>query len=665
MKSFTVSKKVLPEIADTPMVVEDLLGFHNAVASKFIDIWAEGEENEQRFMGNNWLPELRKEIEGQGRNAYSIPIAQAKVRHISSAFRQVRTSHKVEAKSDPADEPKAQIAQLRLRDIEKRSVGKFTDVDVFDSGVAIKYGVKKIDIDDRDGIEKVVSKVWDYRNFVWDLNSTTYDYKESAMWCAEVEQVTKSYLRQKYPNAPERYWGTEQIGSFSGRDKISYFVRKSLHEDNEYDLLSLFTHYHKVTKDFYCVLFPDSANLFDFTSPMVGKYKNEKDAKKKLGQLNKVYFKNDVLPEGEIVKKSYEVIDKYVFTCNNILEYEETDLEYFPYDVYFSIRFADKFISFMDFLKSPQLIIDRMWSQIDYTLGKDVKNAYQGNANALADDQDRDEAVKTITEEGGVIWTKTGDEVFRAIQRAGTNPEWTGVIQIMMKYLEDFGGGQSFQGLNAQAKSGKAVINEVMQGQMVASAFFDAFNRFKRAHGKNLLSWLKKYDDEEGIIKIHGGALSEEMVALLQKEELFEPALEKNSGGYVRYNVEEKPMSYLKDADLELEVIEEGLSETERDRRWLMLTEAERADPLGALQSLPSWFKLKLEAMDIDPSTRQILLKEYAAKQEAMAQQAKQDQDIEKAKVVNDMAKTDAQRINQLENAGIKSQPNQQIGAQQ
>lgn len=665
MKSFTVSRKLLPEEGDTPLTVTDLVGFHNAVNSKFTSIWAEGEENEQRWIGNNWLPELRTEIESQGRNAYSIPIAQAKIRHVSSAFRQVRTSHKVEAKSDPSDEPKAQLAQLRLRDIEKRSQGKFTDVDVFESGVAIKYGVRKIDIDDRDGYEKVITKVWDYRNFVWDLNATSYDYKETALWCAEVERVTKSYLRQKYPQADETYWGTEQFGSFDGRDKIGYFVTKNNVADNEYDLISKFTHYHKVLREFHCVLFPDSEGIHGITSPMVGKYKTKKEADQVLKDLRRPYYYANFPPEGEVIKKTYEVIDKYVFTYNDILEYEETDLEYFPYDVYFAIKFADKFISFMDFLKSPQLIIDRMWSQIDYTLGKDVKNAYQGNRNALADDQDPDDAIKTITEEGGVIWTKTGDEVFRAIQRAGTNPEWTGVIQIMMKYLEDFGGGASFQGLNPQAKSGKAVVNEVMQGQMVASAFFDAFNRFKRAHGKNLLSWLKKYDDEEGIIKIHGGALSEAMKEFLMKEELFEETMDKDGGGYVRYNVEDNPLSYLKDADLELEIIEEGLSETERDRRWLMLTEAERADPLGSLQGLQSWFRLKLEAMDVDASTREILVKEYMGKQQAMAQQQQEASNLEKAKVVNDMAKTDAQRINQLENAGIKAQPNQQTGAQQ
>lgn len=620
-------------IQGTPLSISALLQFHNSVASEFQKIWREGEKNEGRWVGDNWTESQRAKIRRQRRQAYSLAILASKLRYISATQKQLRTSYRVEPTSDPNDEIKAELATIQMKAVENRSNAKYTDSDTFDAGLAIKYGVKRVGLDRDSIIPRVKSYTVDWKNFVWDLNSREYDIKKDGLWCAEVEKFPRYYLESIYgKDAISNIAGGNNGTAFNGRNKLNYYInfQKSPSEPLPLDNISLFKHCQKVSRPYYYVLFADQANIHKLNSPVVGKYKTKKEADEILRQLNLTNLLSGLPQEGEVIEREEVRIDYYEFTYNKILYYEQTEWEMFPYDVYFSIRFEDKFCSFQDFLNDPQLIIDRMWAQIDYSMGKDIKNVYQGNRMALDSTETPESAERKASQTGGIIWTKTNEKVFEAIESQGTNPQWVNAIEAMIHYLEEMTGGATFKGTQESKapQSGKAIRSLQQAGSVMASAFLDSFNRFKKAHGENILWWIREYETEEDTRRVLGGQLTPEMRQLLSVEDLFAPSKRNDGSGFVTVN--KGGISYLKDAEIELTIQEEGLTETMREKRNLQLKDAVQSDPL--LAQSPTFQKLYLESMDIGYSDKQKLIQERQEIQQKQDQLAQAQLQMESAK---------------------------------
>lgn len=625
------SDKKTEAVGETPLNHTQLIHLHSQVLPKFEQIWLEGERNEGRWMGDNWNQSQRAKIRRQKRQAYSLAILASKLRYISATQKQLRTSFVVEPVSDPNDEIKAQLATLQMRAVENRSNAKYIDSHTFESGLAVKYGVRRVGMDTSSIMPRVKSYSVDWKNFVWDVNAREYDIKKDALFEAEVEKLPRIYL--------ERVYGKEQItgtagqthSAFSGRNKLSYFVNfvKDASEPKPYDMISLFKHCQKTARTFHYVMFQDSANQHSLNSPVIGKYRSSEEANQVLRELNISNAMNGLPEEGEVIERDEIRIDYYEFTYNKILYYEETEWEMFPYDVYFAMKFEDKFASYQDFLNDPQLIIDRMWAQIDYSLGKDIKNVYEGNKKALDPSETPASAERKASDTGGIIWTRNNEQVFRAIQSQGANPQWVNAIQLMVSYLEDMTGGKTFKGgSDSKNQSGKAISKLQEAGSVMVSAFLDSFNQFKKAHGENILWWIREYENEEDTIKVSGGALSPEMRELLEEDGLFEPSKKKDGTGFVTLN--QGGISYLKDAEVELLVREEGMTETMREKRYAQLTQVGQDDPM-MVQS-PTFRRLRLESMDIAHTDKEKIIEEteQMKKQQEQMQQAAMQQEAQK-----------------------------------
>lgn len=625
------SDKKTEAVGETPLNHTQLIHLHSQVLPKFEQIWLEGERNEGRWMGDNWNQSQRAKIRRQKRQAYSLAILASKLRYISATQKQLRTSFVVEPVSDPNDEIKAQLATLQMRAVENRSNAKYVDSHTFESGLAVKYGVRRVGMDTSSIMPRVKSYSVDWKNFVWDVNAREYDIKKDALFEAEVEKLPRVYL--------ERVYGKEQItgtagqthSAFSGRNKLSYFVNfvKDASEPKPYDMISLFKHCQKTARTFHYVMFQDSANQHSLNSPVLGKYRSSEEANQVLRELNISNAMNGLPEEGEVIERDEIRIDYYEFTYNKILYYEETEWEMFPYDVYFAMKFEDKFASYQDFLNDPQLIIDRMWAQIDYSLGKDIKNVYEGNKKALDPSETPASAERKASDTGGIIWTRNNEQVFRAIQSQGANPQWVNAIQLMVSYLEDMTGGKTFKGgSDSKNQSGKAISKLQEAGSVMVSAFLDSFNQFKKAHGENILWWIREYENEEDTIKVSGGALSPEMRELLEEDGLFEPSKKKDGTGFVTLN--QGGISYLKDAEVELLVREEGMTETMREKRYAQLTQVGQDDPM-MVQS-PTFRRLRLESMDIAHTDKEKIIEEteQMKKQQEQMQQAAMQQEAQK-----------------------------------
>jgi len=158
---------------NTPLSVSDLTSRHDAVIPYFQSLWESGEENELYKSGENWDSAKKAQIEAQNRIAYSVPLTAAKINQVLAYQRSSRTEFNLRALADPRDEIKAEIGKIIFKDFENQNNFEFLESDVFDSGVAVKYGVVGIYVDNDDDYREVVRvRDIDYKNFIRDSNAT-------------------------------------------------------------------------------------------------------------------------------------------------------------------------------------------------------------------------------------------------------------------------------------------------------------------------------------------------------------------------------------------------------------------------------------------------------------------------------------------------------------
>lgn len=607
---------------ESPLTVEQLTMMHAVNFAYFDKLWRSGEENERYISADPFTDQEKQDYSNEGRFPYSVPMIPHKINTIVASEKDSRTTFKIEAVSDPMDEPKAELATIRLKNIEQKTGLKYIESDVFLSGVGVKYGVIALRIEQDDaGNNVIVFDEVDYKDFIWDCNARKYE-KDDAVFMAEMKRVYRFQLDIDYPDIDKQYSGQVDLWA-NGRQWAEYFVTTSAKRD-DLDVITKFTHYQKVMRDYYCVF---------FKGEKVAEERSKKDAEDILKML-KLPSLVQGLPEPPafIEKAPKPRMDKYVFTYTDILEYEETELDFFPYTIYQAFQFKDKIWCMTDVLKSPQIFLDRTIAQIDYSFGKDVKDGFEVVVPKLADGITAEEAVRRAKNGEGVPVLASGSISW--IQRNSIDPQWLSIYEVMLSLAEDVSGGRSFSGLQDSAgESGVAIKQKLIQGEKIASLFIDNKFRMKRDLGKKALNMLALFDTAPYAMKVLGGALTPEMLQLLMMQNIYKPSEITQGVGYAKMNQPGNPLSsmeWLKDRDFELQVVEEQLSESQRQMKYQMYLMAEQRDQ--SLLMSPTWRRLKLEVMDIPYSDRQKILAEF---EQQMMEQKQAEQEMKQTEADN------------------------------
>ncbi|MGE5433030.1 MAG: hypothetical protein ACM3QX_18275 [Syntrophomonadaceae bacterium] len=627
-----------------PLTHFDLMNMHNASSPKFMEKWQIAEENERIFKGDHWSEAQKAEHEAQGRQAISIGLTQTKLNYFLSNQRMNRTGWKVEASADVQDEVKAEIGTVQMQDVERQSNMKYLESDTYASGIAISYGVVYIGVrKDHNLNDQVYLETKDYRDVIWDSNASDYE-KNKALWIATRDWCYRYQLEEEYGlEATEAIVPSDDFFQM-GRDKVSYWVNLNYGGSAAYDMLSKITHYQRVLRDYYLVMFDDFQNLYGKkNSQVVAKFRDKKEADQYLRELQAGYLENfGLIPTSSIETSREEKIDKYVFTYAGILEYEETDDDTFPLAIYQAFQFQDDWWTLTDVLKSPQRWFDRLFSQIDYAFGTDIKTAYEVVVNNLAAGETLESAIQKL--EDGIPIGVTQPNSISAIQGKGANPQWFQTAILMQQLIEDMTGGRSWQGLKeAAGESGVAIDIKKQQGDLMAFVFLDNLHRFKHDLGWKLIERLRKYSKAEYVVKLLGGEVSEEMLAILQYEGLYQPSIQRPGAGYVKVNQKNMGLAYLDDAAFELSITDTNMNDSVRQKRLNQMILNEQTNPF--LQQLASWQELKLRYMDVPHADRLKLLQEFASIQQAQAQAAQEQANIQKAQVLQDGLKNQMQIV--------------------
>ena len=629
----------------TPLDLAGLLALHDTVGPDFMDKWAEGTKNEGRVLAENWSDDQEKDIKKQGRQPYSMPVNASYLQRISATQKQSRQGWKVDSSVDPNDEVKARIADMQLQDFERQNDLKHIESEVFDDGINLSFGADKFDVDYSKGYPCVINKKIDYRNLVWDINDVDYSLTNT-LFIAEIE---KKYKFEMEAEGYDVSSGTNTTSALIGRHKNEYYsTRDKAYPDIEstpFEIVSVFHHWQRVYRDFHCVLFKDTAGLFKLEDVMVAKFESRSKAKGYIKDLKLAYHAQGLEwidakgePQAEIVVKTERRYDYYKFYYNEILDYQKGELEEHPYNIYFAIRSASNWTSLMSFMSSMQLFMDRLWSQIDHSFMKELKEVLEMDTSNLADGMTKSKAITTASKTGGVIPKKGPGPLFNEVPTSGFNPQYMQTISVMTDYMSQMLGGANFQGSQESAsESGRAVALRQKQGSLIASLFLDNLARYKKAKGKKLLYWLSKYDTTQRVIRVMGGELTDEEKQVLSEQDLYQPGKMDDTTGYMTINKPGVGISFLKNAQFELEVTEVPLTETQKQAKLMDAIQAEKIDPM--LQASITWRMYKLDLLGINKNIREQLKKEIVANAKAQAEASKRAEDREDAKLNLDKAK--------------------------
>lgn len=470
---------------------KEITELHNESLASFDKIWDRGKRNERYKQGIHWTDEELRAIKAANRHPYSISLMNHKLNNIISTQRQTRTSLKVTASEE--NEFESTIATEILKRKERTEDLQQVESDLFDAGLSVCFGAAEVMPSIKNGEIKVTVKKRDYLDIFWDSSARDYNL-EDALFIAVGENFRREDVERKY-----------------GRISSSYdpvFNHSFYREENGGgfraggDVVRLINHFTKVEVPEYLLLFNDYQNHFTLRSGVyAGKFETRAAAEKELRRLHLPYLENNLdVPVHEILPVTSERVTKYILTGGEIIDVIDLPLSSIPITVYRPFHFENKFWSLADLLSEPQIFLDRVFMQIDYSFGRDVKNVYQGNVHALAESETPETALRKAEKTGGIIWTRTGEEVFRPLKVSGVNPQYFQIASIMQGFIEDLAGGRSFHGLaDYSNESGKAILAKQKQGLLAAGLVLDNLKRWKCSMGEKLLEAVLIYEGDDAV----------------------------------------------------------------------------------------------------------------------------------------------------------------------
>lgn len=588
------------------MDVGKLLSIYDSTMDYHLERFKRLEEN-IRLRSHDHLSEAEKQAyEEQGRQNVSIPLIASKLNYFVAYQRAYRTEWKVTPKQDPADEIKASIYNIQLKDLESRCQMKYVESEVFDAGIGTDMGIYEIyPAADCQGNKIPYVRSVDPRDFLYDPNATEYD-RSDGMFMSKMHKMYRYQLRDKYSKAvvdrlSENYyrvWGNEKQDMFVNLSTI----------DPEYDIITVFTHYHKVGRSYWHVYFNDHLNLNGkIDTPYIGKYETKKEAEEALRTQHIPYllsFQTEDMEEGEVVERWDTYIDKYVFTAETILEYEKTDMKDYPFVPFYAFAHLDQYWTLTDMLKTAQQQFDRLNTQIDAGLSKDIKSGYEMDITKLADGITPQEAMRMLHDNGVIPVVQAG--AINPISRQGINWQWANVADVMKNYVEELAGGRSFQGLSSGAnETGIAVEAKRSQGELYNSVFLDNLRRTKQILAKRLIWWFDKYDKANRVIKVSGDSMPQQFIQAFMEAGLMQQSLVDKEQAYFRLDAR---LTHLKEADFDIEISNRKLTDTEQDRKLNQLIAMVQVNPM--IGQTMTFTREMLQSADIDFKTRMQITQE-------------------------------------------------------
>ena len=495
--------------SDEKEVYDRIIGDFKAVREIFNEKNEEGDYNQRFTYGQQWSEAEIEAHHKQMRYPFVFNEILPVVQHLKGSQQLTRMDTKAVAR-EPGDEMQAQLLTALNKWVEQTNKIEYIESQVFESAIVRSRGVAMVRWVNEDmlyGYPKI--EYFPCNQFYFDLNATQPDLSD-ARWTGRICWITKADAKERYPELQD-YIDSVQgdshdiISSSDNKTNMQKRLDYTLHETSRTDreLIQLVEHCEKVKIYEYAVIDEISDNIVTFDTKV--------EAVTYYEELINGYADNaiEVVEDDGTAKVVYATTfsNRIVYSVvlgDKVAERSLTALTESPYVMMPAYWSDGEFYSVVSQLISPQIAVNRAYSQWDYMIGASQKNMTTVVESLLR----RGWTIENVRAEG----SKTAPYVpvmdHNAIQSHAyqqANPQLMNNVEFAINRIVDYSGGKNVRGFTENAaESGKAVIARAEQGGVSKLTVFDMLRLWRIGIAERVMWYIKNMMSPSQIMRVIG-----------------------------------------------------------------------------------------------------------------------------------------------------------------
>jgi len=629
-------------------IVDEIINFNMATMIEFTKFYKEGQRNIDVTYGDHWDNSQKAKFTKQDRLALNMPVLFPKVQSLIG-FEKENRNHLEANPVGKEDELTTELITPLIRHIEDQDEPKkfeFTKSDVYADCIIPCYGVYELYTQQNDfKKEEVFIRHIPYNQILFDLNFS--DYEMSG--CRRFQQHWNCYLDDliaEFPDKKEKCMKVDEdfadTDRFPQRDLILSYYNDSSEPGKK--IIKRIRDWKKATSTLWY--------LNDLSTKVKYEFLTKDEAEEKRDEL--VSQQQDVLqgltsfPSSEpllsqsdetnsflqnyVIESAPKEVWEYTEIAGTVLIEDTKVLEVpdeCPITITFSIFMMGKWFTPVGIMRGLQEFIDRLFAQLDYSIGIDSKGGAEVDVSLLAEQYNNVDQLKEAYVKGDLVFKEGQGTLLTPMKRTGANPQYFQLFEIFFKLLEDGFGGRNFQGSQEAGgqQSGRAISQLLAVAQTLTNNYLDNLRRSDLLLGRKLLKYIKKYYDYEFTMSVLGESLQEDVARTLQENGLYQKSLMKEGKGWLVYDPANPNVKALSDTSVKLSLTKTSARTDEKEMLrgvLLALQQQGYAIPLEVfLDTMPikATDKAKIIAYNKQVQEEQKQMQLQSAKMEALQKQ--------------------------------------------
>lgn len=627
---------------DTPKtdnnIVDEIINFNYSAMEEFQRYYQEAEQNVNSVFGDHWNEQQKAKFTEQGRLPINLPVMFPKVQSLLGFEKDNRDRLEAEPVGQE-DELTSEVITQLFRHIENQDNPKkyeFTKSDVYQDAIVACYGATEI-YTETNLFKKteVFVKHIPYNQILFDRNFTDYEMRG----CRRFQQHWTCYLDDLKAEHPDKNIEWNKID-------------EDFHDSERFPLSEDFDHYYnsddeeghkriRRIRDWKLVngkiwILNDIVNKekYEFTTKEEAEEKRDElhEALKEQAKIDMPEIPSHAqfnpstiatpqnFEDSFIIESEPREVWEYTEIAGTVLIQKPTVLDIpdeCPITITYSIFLMGKWFTPVRIMKSLQDYIDRLFSQLDYSIGIDAKGGAEVDVNLIATEYNTADDLKVSYTEGGLSFKDGQGHLFTPMQRTGANAQYFTLFEMFFKLLEDGFGGRNSQGsAETGQQSGKAISQLLAVAQILTNNYLDNLRRSDLLMGKKLYKYIKKYYDYEFTLSVIGDSLEEKVREALETNEMYKPSLLKEGKGWLVYDPTNPNMKTITDTSVLLSLSKSSARMDEK--------ELTRATLLGLKQQ---GYYIPLESMIDSLPLKATMKSKIIAYNNEMEKQAQQERE--------------------------------------
>lgn len=638
--------------ADTAMAKE-VIDFHQAWLPSFTDDWEQAKDRVNLLYDEHWSQEEKNEHISEGRLPLNVPLLFAKVLSLLGFEKQNSNLLTLEPEGKE-DELTAEIGTIQMKRIQKKSHWEYLRSEAFFSGIVPLFGVYKIEeeVNEEGDIEARIVNI-PYSRIIFERNFKRYDMTD----CYRIQEFEWVYpedleLEDRFTKEDFDFASSDEYSeSIDVNDEFSVPLDSFLTDEVELEdgtkinrrAVKRIHDYKKINSRIYEVHkiidvaakfgLPPEAPIEDWMTPGLDIFETRDEAEQ---YINESYAKLmaftlqaglpiEATEEYFIIKPKLVRRIQYTRVVGNREVLTQT-LPYadFKHIFYFSIFHLGKFWSVFQISKDMQKYYDRVISQLDYSIGTETKTSFDIVSTLV------DTSINSLEEYSealakGKNTFSLGHGAISPNPKAGANPEYFKVLEILGAVSDDTWGGKPLRGMQEYSQqSGKAIDSLQQAGAVLSLNYLANLEHSDLLLGERLLETIQRNYDRKLVLKVNGSDLNERVIQALQTNKMYSESATKEGLAWVLYNPTELPSGVrpLSDASFEVSVTK---TSTRDDESEILFNKLLNFAKITGVMPPPEMFA---DAMNFNATQKSMLIQAVEQHRQQQAEQAEIEREM-------------------------------------